>query len=286
MIVPHDRQYEEGDAILRSELDPLILEALEQDQRPARVEVAGEPIPDEYYAIEDPYERHKFIKKVMFSKQLKISMAELEAKIAKGEIDVSLSAREKESVDTNEARKERRRILKSFAKPVPSDKPPVKVRLLADTAQDALPGWIRKMECNSQLGNDEIGSGAAHSATDRVDERAGHDDVRGAPVRSDLPHFPADLSRVVEPVPQDIADLQKRLTPEGVEAKLEQSVSPHRFDETQRLIKQYGTEEGVRRFREVDPEAAQQFQRERLRSGSPQPSEPSRDVLDGEESEQ
>ena len=140
MIVPHDRQYEEGDAILRSELDPLILEALEQDQRPARVEVAGEPIPDEYYAIEDPYERHKFIKKVMFSKQLKISMAELEAKIAKGEIDVSLSAREKESVDTNEARKERGRILKSFAKPVPSDKPPVKVRLLADTAQDALLG--------------------------------------------------------------------------------------------------------------------------------------------------
>ena len=34
VIVPHDSQYEEGDAILRSELDPLILEALEQDQRP------------------------------------------------------------------------------------------------------------------------------------------------------------------------------------------------------------------------------------------------------------
>ena len=51
VIVPQDMQYEEGDAILRSELDPLILEAFEQDQRPARVEVAGEPIPDEYYAI-------------------------------------------------------------------------------------------------------------------------------------------------------------------------------------------------------------------------------------------
>ena len=286
VIVPHDRQYEEGDTILRSELDPPILEALEQDQRPARVEIADEPIPDEYYASEDPYERHKFIKKVMFSKQLKISMAELEAKIAKGEIDVSLSAREKESVDTNEAKKERGRILKSFAKPVPSDKPPVKVRLLADTAQDALPGWIRKMECNPQLGNDEIGSGAAHSATDRVDERVGHDNVRGAPVRSDLPHFPADLSRVVEPVPQNIADLQKRLTPEGVEAKLEQSVSPDRFDEMRRLIKQYGTEEGVRRFREVDPEAAQQFQRERLRSERLRSSEPSRNAPDGEESEQ
>ena len=279
VIVPHDRQYEEGDAILRSELDPPILEAFEQDEHPARVEIAGEPIPDEYYSIEDPYERHEFIKKVMFSKQLKISMAELEAKIAKDEIDVSLSVREKENVDNNEAIEERGRILKSFAKPVPSDKSPVKVRLLSDTAQDALPGWIRKMEHNPQLGNDEIGSGAAYSATTRVDERIGYEDLKGVPVRSDLPHFPADLSRLVEPVPQDIADLQKRLTPEGIEAELERSVSPDRYNKMQRLIKQYGTEEGVRRFREVDPEAARQFERE------PSP-KPPRNVPEGEQSEQ
>ena len=286
VIVPHGWQYEEGDAILRSELDPPILEAFEQDQRPARVEIAGEPIPDEYYAIKDPYERQEFIKKVMFSKQLKISMAALEAKIVKGEIDVSLSAREKENVDNNEAMEERERILKSFARPVPSDKPPVKVSFLPDEGEDALPVWTRKMERNPQLGNDEIGSGAAYSTT-------AHDDVRGAPVRSDLPHFPADLSRVVEPVSQDIADLQKRLMPEGVGAKLEQSVSPDRFDEMQRLIKQYGTEEGLRRLREVAPEAARRSEsdksrpgRERLRSGSPRPSEPSRDAPEGEQSEQ
>ena len=42
VIVPRETQYEEGDAILRSELNPPILEAF--DQPPGEVEVAGEPI--------------------------------------------------------------------------------------------------------------------------------------------------------------------------------------------------------------------------------------------------
>ena len=86
------------------------------------------------------------------------------------------------------------------------------------------------------------------------------EDVRGAPVRSDMP-------QEGKSVPQEMVDLEKQLTPEGVEANLGQSVSPGRYNEIQRLIKQYGTEEGLRRFREVVPEAAQQFEQER----SPKP---------------
>ena len=164
VIVPHDRQYEEGDTILRSELNPPILEAF--DQPPGKIEVVGKPIPDEYYAIEDPYERAEFLKKVGLSKLLKISMAEIEAKIAKGEIDASLTAKHRENVDKNLAMEERRRMLNSFAKPVPSDKSPVKVSFLSDTAEDAMPGWMQKMEGNRPQGSDEAASDGDYSAAD------------------------------------------------------------------------------------------------------------------------
>ena len=280
VIVPHDRQYEEGDVILQSELDPPILEALEQDQRPARVEIAGAPIPDEYYTIEDPYERHEFIKKVMFSKQLKISMAALEAKIAKGEIDVSLSAREKETVDNNEAMKERERMLKSFAKPIPSDKPPVKVSFLSDTAEDTLPGWMRKMQGTLPSGSGEAVSDGNYSAADPFSEGSINEDTRGAPVGSDVPVSPLDLPDIVNPTPSppSVTDIEKQLKPEGIESELTEGLSPERFDKAQRLIDQFGTAEGLRRLRAMDPEAARQFERE-------SPPKPARNVPDSEESQ-
>lgn len=55
-------------------------------------------------------------------------------------------------------------------------------------------------------------------------------------------------------------------------------LSPERFNNAQQLIDQYGTEEGLRRLRESDPEAARQFEQGRR-------GEPSRDVPDGEQSE-
>ena len=58
------------------------------------------------------------------------------------------------------------------------------------------------------------------------------------------------------------------------------------FDKAQQLIDQYGTEEGLRRLREVDPEAARQFERERLRSERLPPSESSPDAPDSKESAQ
>lgn len=55
-------------------------------------------------------------------------------------------------------------------------------------------------------------------------------------------------------------------------------LSPERFENAQQLIDQYGTEEGLRRLRESDPEAARQFEQERRPA-------PSRDVPDREQSE-
>ena len=63
------------------------------------------------------------------------------------------------------------------------------------------------------------------------------------------------------------------LSAESIETQFKERLSPDRFDKVQELIKQYGTEEGARRFRDTDPKAARQFDRERRKP--PIPSEPS-----------
>ena len=55
-------------------------------------------------------------------------------------------------------------------------------------------------------------------------------------------------------------------------------LSPERFDKAQQLIDQYGTEEGLRRFREMDPEAAQQFESDKSRPGREHRPPPTREV--------
>ena len=84
-------------------------------------------------------------------------------------------------------------------------------------------------------------------------------------VRSDVPLSPSYLPDMVEstPPPPSVTDLQKRLTPEGIVAELSEGLSSDSFDKALKFIDQYGTEEGLRRLREMDPEAARQFERER-----------------------
>lgn len=273
VIVPEDMQYREGDAILRSELDPSILEAFNH-QPSGEVEIAGEPIPDEYYAIDDPYEQHKFIKKVMLSKRFGVSIAKIDAKIAAGELDLSLSADERENVNQKLAIEQRRQMLLSFSRPASSDKSPVKVSFLSDTAEDAMPGWMRKMQGTLPSGRGEAVSDGNYSAADPFSEGSTNEDTRGAPVGSDVPVSPLDFPDIVNPTPSppSVTDIEKLLTPQGIEAELSEGVSADPFDKAQQLIDEYGTEEGLRRFREIDPDAARRFERER------RPSEPSRDA--------
>lgn len=278
VIVPRDMQYEEGDAILHSELNLPILEAFNH-QPSGEVTIGGEPIPDEYYAIDDPYEQYKFIKKVMLSKRFGESIAKIDAKIAAGELDLSLSAREREGVDQNLAIEQRKQMLLSFARPASSDKSPVKVSFLSDTAEDALPGWMRKMQGTLPSGSGATEFGGDYSGTDPFSEGSSNENTSGAPVHSDVPASPSDLPDIVKPVsPQSVADIEKQLTPQGIGSELIEGLSTNPADKAQKLIDQYGTVEGLRRLREVDPEAARQFERER----SPKPV---RAVPDSEQSE-
>lgn len=76
--------------------------------------------------------------------------------------------------------------------------------------------------------------------------------------------------------PQSVADFEKQLTPQGIGAELTEGLPTAPADKAQQLIDQYGTEEGLRRFREMDPDAAERFERERR--GAPSRDVPSRDT--------
>ena len=289
VLVPIEHQYEEGDAILLSELN--VPEKLKpKRRRTTTIDINGVEytFPPEYYTIEDRYERAQYFMKFIQAKRLGISMAEVGRRIATGEIDVSLSEEDKRSIDKKTEEDERRAMLGTqIILPPLSDKPPVKVSLLPDDGEGALPGWMRKGESNRPSASGEAAAGGAYSESSSVSEKRSNEDGRGAPVPTDVLLSPSDLSSVVEstPSPQSMAGLEKRLTPERIEAKLSEGVSADRFDKAQQLIDQHGTEEGLRRLRESDPDAARQFERERLRSERLQPSEPSRNAPDGAESE-
>ena len=55
----------------------------------------------------------------------------------------------------------------------------------------------------------------------------------------------------------------ERPTMSSPETESRYGLSPERFDKARQLIDQYGSEEGLRRLREMDPKAARQFERER-----------------------
>ena len=108
------------------------------------------------------------------------------------------------------------------------------------------------------------------------------EDTQRVPVRSDVPVSPSDLPDIVKPIsPPSAADIEKQLTSQGIEAELSGELSTDPFDKAQRLIDQYGTEEGLRRLREMDPEVARRFESDKSRPGRERRPVPSRDVPDG-----
>ena len=100
---------------------------------------------------------------------------------------------------------------------------------------------------------------------DTVSSGGTDEDTGDPPARSDVPRSPSDLSHVGESTlsSQSMAETEKQLTPQEIETKLSGGISTDPVDTAQQLIDQYGTEEGLRRLREMDPEAARRFELER-----------------------
>ena len=277
VIVARDSQYEEGDAILPSELDPAILEVTDGNRKSwQNIKLTVDDVdyspPEAYYSIEDPYKSEEYFNKFVWSIENNVSMAEVEKKVTKGELDFSLSEEAKRHVDQKLTMMERSKMLAPEIPPL-SDKLPVKIRYLPDGGEDTLPGWMRKLEGTLSSGSSEAVSDGDYSATDPFSEGSINEDASGASVRSDVPVSPSSLSDMIKPTPspQSVVDIEKQLTPQGIEAELSDGLPTAPADKAQQLIDEYGTEEGLRRLRETDPDAARRFERERRGA-------PSRDV--------
>ena len=205
-------------------------------------------VPDEYYEITDPYEREEYFNKFEHSIVLGISMDEVEAKIAAGELDVSLSDSNKQHVDESLARyaaiEERTRLIDmGWPKPTPLDKPPVKVRIKPEPEiVDGLSGLKHR---ESILAGGEVASDESSSTSDVVAEQpqskrqVDRDVDQSFPRRSEEPE---DVTRMPEGL---------LMTPETIKAQLKEQLTPEQFLKAQRLLDEHGAEEGLRQFREM-----------------------------------
>lgn len=214
-MVPEEHQYKEGDAIHESEIMPVpaFIEAklIEPPKKAIIWQGVEYPYPDEYYKIEDRFERELYVEKFGESLEGSIPMEEVDKKIAAGEISLSeLSENARQSIEYEDKLLERANMLSPNPTGV-SDNPPVKVRFLNDGSPRA--GWERKLESKHHSDSEESL------------------DTDTTPGASAVPRAPSDLSDMVKPIsPPSVTDIENLLTPEGIEAELSGKLSPDSFN--------------------------------------------------------
>ena len=277
VIVPKHRQYEEGDAILKSEIvDEKHLrsryrsegETYQEMPRDTKIVAPNNvtyPMPDEYYDIEDPHEQLKYTTKFVHSLELGISMDEVEQMVASGELDVSLRESEKRMVDETETMIERGllehqlHMLSRPKRPPLSDKPPVKVSFLSDEGKGAKRGWMRKAPQKQDGAGDIVQS-------QPTEHERGIDNTRSA--SSGLPSENHEQQRIT-PSKQAMADFLTS-SPENLEAHIKaqfspeermktsfnEKLSPERKGQLPPILTRDDPEEELRRLREADSEGS------------------------------
>ena len=309
VVVPKRYQYEEGDAILKSEIvdeeylgkhfrsegetyeEVFQIQELLQRERANEVKIV-EPdgtthlMPDEYYDIESPYEQLEYTNKFFESIELGISMEEVEQKVASGELNVSLNEWEKRLVDETEAWKERGRLANQLLmstipkRPPLSDKPPVKVSFLPDEGEDADLGWVRK----ARQKQDRLGE-VAQPQISEYESRI--DDTRRPNHRSVSPELPSEHpeQQRITPSKQVMEDFLIS-SPENLEALIEAQISPEErmkaiFGEklspehkgqSPPTLTQDAPEEELRRRREAGSKGAKQREQHGSHADAPPPS--------------
>ena len=108
---------------------------------------------------------------------------------------------------------------------------------------------------------------------DSIPANAPLSDVPLSAPKAVSPHYaqPADVTELE--LSQEALAIPPDKPPKQIENEVNAGVSTDSFDKAQQLIDQYGIEEGLRRLREIDPEAARQFERR----GTPSRDVPSSD---------
>lgn len=275
VAVDKDNQYEDGDAILRSDIitpdHPWYFSENQVEVNQVEVKRSEEfkviqdgveyPMPDEYYTL-DEYGRKIYVKKFRLSLDLDVSMDEVEAKIAAGELDVSLTDTEKKQIDAmtsidaafpTEEHRLRFSLLDTMTpKPSLSDLPPVNVTFKPNAEHGhALP------EDRSHIDDD----GFWESVLADVDQAFERSIDEPPPTPKAVPEIPISTSQG-NPAPDDEnrvpmeedPPIPDNLTSETIKAKLKERLSPEQFSKAQQLLDEFGAEEGLRQFRERPPE--------------------------------
>lgn len=285
LVVPRGFEVQEGAAVSRVALDPPLVSFTTW-------------INGKKYEIPEGEDVHVYGKKLLWVHELEIPMEEVERKIATGEIDISFSEQEKRDIERD--KKIREEILKGQPTETPpmSDKLPVKVRFMTDeeigqaAPSPLIPAWAPYFADPHQQPHNKVLEPPLHSGehSGGIDGETGR--ARG---HTNFPVSPLDLPGMIEPIPAHRSEpgfeaANKTPAPstiENLETQFRGGLSPERFNRAQQLIDEYGSEEGLRRLREMDPEAARQFEQPPPQSPRKQGENrvPSRDVPDGEQSE-
>ena len=269
VAVDKDNQYKDGDAILRSDLitrshpwgfsEDQLNEKRSEDFKFIKDGVEY-TMPDEYFTL-DEYERNEYFKKFRLTLDLDISMDEVEAKIAAGELDASLTDAEKKRIEARlsieaallEEKKHRAGLVDPMGpKPTLSDLPPVNVTIKPDAEHaHALPeDW-------SQFDDDRFWESVLADVETASDESI--DEPSPTPIAVPEQSIPtpqvnrapdAENSGPMEESPP----IPSSPMPESVKAQLKERLSPEQFSKYQQLLDEFGAEEGLRKFRETSPE--------------------------------
>ena len=269
VAVDKDDPIEEGDAILQSDLISRshpwgFSEDQVKEKRPEEFKFIKDGVeytmPDEYFTL-DEYERDEYFKKFRLTLDLGISMDEVEAKIAAGELDASLTDAEKKQIETRlsidaallEEEKHRVGLLNPLGpKPTLSDMPPVNVTIKPDAEYGhTLP------ESRSHIDDygfwESVLADVETASDEKIDEPPPtFKTVPELPISTPQDNRAPDVEKTV--AMEDAPPMPENLTPETAKAKLKERLSPEQFSKAQQLLDKYGAEEGLRQFREMSPE--------------------------------
>ena len=100
-------------------------------------------------------------------------------------------------------------------------------------------------------------------------------DVSSPAPKAVLPHYAQPTDATELELSQEALAIPPDKSPKQIENEVYPGESPDSFDKARQLIDEYGTEEGLRRLRESDPDAAERFERQRRGT-------PSRDAPDAD----
>ena len=187
------------------------------------------------YEVPIDIDPNVFDKKVSWAHNLQVSIEEIDRLIANGKL-----------------------IIKSDGSPRTPEELAINRKLYAE----------RAVKNKNRLDSKEQASPKAAIST--ASEGENSDDARQTLVHDDTSLSASDKSvgelthsRRSEPRDKTSNKTSIPSTAENIETRLREQLSPERFSKAQQFIHQYGSEEGLRRLRESDPEAARQFERER-----------------------